>query len=120
MSKTATECAGCRQCGSCDAGLPMSCTCGPCSCTEACGHPRCHRGLQAKLTTADLTPAQRLIQARWNLRQIAESWLTEPEPPAGSDEARLLYQALTQAAREMTGAQDALDASMNEKAKADR
>jgi hypothetical protein len=58
---------------------------------------------------ADLTPGQRLIRARWNLRNLAESWLTEPEPPAGSDEARSLYEGLTFAAREMVAAQDAFD-----------
>lgn len=35
------SCTWCRECGSCDAGLPMSCTCGTCTCTEPCGHPRC-------------------------------------------------------------------------------
>src|SRR5690242_1859674 len=34
-------CPWCRICGSCDAGLPMSCTCGECTCEAPCGHPRC-------------------------------------------------------------------------------
>ena len=34
-------CEHCRECGSCDYGLPMSCTCGPCSCLLPCGHPAC-------------------------------------------------------------------------------
>jgi hypothetical protein len=61
--------------------------------------------------TPDLTPGQRLVKARWNLRQIAEGWLSEPEPPAGSPEARVLYASLTSAARELAAAQDALDAA---------
>lgn len=36
-------CRWCRECGSCDYGLAMSCTCGDCDCTAPCGHPRCQR-----------------------------------------------------------------------------
>jgi hypothetical protein len=35
------ECPSCRLCGSCDAGLPMSCTCGDCICSQPCDHGRC-------------------------------------------------------------------------------
>lgn len=35
------DCPWCRECGSCDYGLPMSCTCGDCDCPEDCGHPNC-------------------------------------------------------------------------------
>lgn len=35
------ECPWCRECGSCDYGLPFGCTCGPCTCAADCGHPRC-------------------------------------------------------------------------------
>lgn len=37
-------CRHCRMCASCDAGLPMSCTCGPCTCSGDCEHPRCAQG----------------------------------------------------------------------------
>jgi hypothetical protein len=36
-----TACRWCRECGHCDYGLPMSCTCGDCTCAEDCGHPNC-------------------------------------------------------------------------------
>lgn len=39
-----SECPWCRECGSCDYGLAMSCTCGDCTCGDRCGHPRCARG----------------------------------------------------------------------------
>lgn len=39
-----TACPWCRECGSCDYGLAMSCTCGDCTCADRCGHPRCARG----------------------------------------------------------------------------
>jgi hypothetical protein len=34
-------CEWCRECGSCDYGLMMSCTCGDCTCESDCGFPRC-------------------------------------------------------------------------------
>lgn len=58
-----------------------------------------------------LTPGQRLVRARWNLRTVAERWVSEPEPSAGSNEARRLYGDLTDAARELATAQDAFDLS---------
>lgn len=57
-------------------------------------------------TPDSLTPGQRLVQARWNLRQIAETWLSEP------GEARDFYATLTAAAREMVTAQDAFNATL--------
>lgn len=59
----------------------------------------------------DLTPGQRLVRARWSLRQVAERWLAEPEPSAGSDAARELYGDLNDAARELVTAQGDLDAA---------
>lgn len=70
----------------------------------SCGQPWPHQQV-----AADLTPGQRLVRARWNLKYVAEQWITNPEPPAGSDEARLLYEAVTVAARELVAAQDAFD-----------
>jgi hypothetical protein len=57
----------------------------------------------------NLTPGQRLVLARWSLRQVVERWLGEPEPSAGSDQARELYGDLTAAARDLVTAQDDLD-----------
>ena len=60
----------------------------------------------------ELSPAQRLVRARWAIRQVAERLAEWPEP--ASDLARDLYGDLGRAARELVAAQDALDATQHD------
>jgi hypothetical protein len=62
----------------------------------------------------ELSPAQRLVRARWAIRWAAKRLAEQPEPPAGGDLSRELYGDLGRAARELVAAQDALDATQHD------